>query len=165
MDRRDTRLALRTTGALVAVIAVAAFAYWSSFGPNAARYEAAAKIVLAQSPGDDPLNVIDLPSEYERLSKDGEAWCIATGGHRYVFFPQDVERPNFYSGYFYSEDGSKPPSTVLDETRDRAKRLGTMWWKGLLESRWLASGAGGMHLSTCKVRAVPETRCAAMQST
>jgi len=83
---------------------------------------------------------VPLPADATRLAVDGEAWVIRADGHRYIFFPQSVEEPNFYVGYVYSPDGSAPSGVLVgaDDSGMPMEKLAPNWWYGEIHQRWLA---------------------------
>jgi hypothetical protein len=131
-------LALALGSAIAGTVLSVGMSLWVPFEPNLDRFDSAASYVVANAHGEETWAEVGLPWRLTWLTKGRRPALFVHRGHRFVFFPQDVEEPNFVSGYLYSVDGT-PPSAVLEEGSD-APMLTPRWWGGRLSQGFLAGG-------------------------
>jgi len=105
-----------------------------AFEPNRQAFQGAAARI-AESGGEAPSHTIALSGNERPLAVDGVAHLYVRPEAKYIFFPQQVDAPNHYSGYlFISGDGQ--PGAMLESFTE----IGAGWWKGELSQQVLAGG-------------------------
>jgi hypothetical protein len=131
-------LALALGSAIAAAALSAGMSYWVPFEPNLDRFDSAASFSVANAHGEGTWVEVGLPWRLGWLTKGRRSAVFVHRGHRFVFFTQVEEEPNFVGGYLYSVDGTSP-SAILEEGSS-APMLAPRWWIGTLSQEFLAGG-------------------------